>query len=175
FFIQYCQSHVKYDTIRLVEVNVMILMQLNNIVKSFAGQMLLQNVQMEVKSNDKIASVGRNGAGTSTKLKMMNGEKDYDEGSIVTAKGIEIGYLSQHNGLESDETIWEEMLSVFNDLISEEQQLQEMAAQIEEMSATEQYDERLMLEYSTRQENFSENGGYRFKSDIKGVLKGLGF
>src|SRR5699024_4245544 len=153
----------------------MILMQLNNIVKSFAGQMLLQNVQMEVKSNDKIAIVGRNGAGKSTILKMMTGETDYDEGSIFTAKGIEIGYLSQHNGLESDETIWEEMLSVFNDLISEEQQLQEMAAQIEEMSATDQYDERLMLEYSTRQENFSENGGYRFKSDIKGVLKGLGF
>lgn len=153
----------------------MILMQLNNIVKSFAGQMLLQNVQMEVKSNDKIAIVGRNGAGKSTILKMMTGETDYDEGSIFTAKGIEIGYLSQHNGLESDETIWEEMLSVFDNLISEEQQLQEMAKQIEEMSATDQYDERLMLEYSTRQENFSENGGYRFKSDIKGVLKGLGF
>src|SRR5699024_2435278 len=152
----------------------MILMQLNNIVKSFAGQMLLQNVQMEVKTNDKIAIVGRNGAGKSTILKMMNGETDYDEGSIFTAKGIEIGYLSQHNGLESDETIWEEMLSVFNDLISEEQQLQEMAAQIEEMSETDQYDERLMIEYSTSQENFSENGGYRFKSDLKGDMQGLG-
>src|SRR5699024_12305066 len=100
---------------------------------------------------------------------MMTGERDYVEGSIFTAKGIVIGYVSQHNGLESDETIWEEMLPVFDNLMSEEQQLQEMAKQVEEMSATDQYDERLMLEYSTRQENFSENGGYRFKSDIKGV------
>src|SRR5699024_6759063 len=112
----------------------MILMQLNNIVKSFAGQMLLQNVQMEVKSNDKNAIVGRNGAVKSRILIMMTGEADYDEGSILTAKGIESGYLSQHNGLESDETIWEEMLSVFNDLIFEEQQVQEMAPQIEAMS-----------------------------------------
>lgn len=153
----------------------MILMQLKNIVKSFAGQMLLKNVHMEVKTNDKIAIVGRNGAGKSTILKMMTGEIGYDEGEIFTAKGIEIGYLSQHNGLESDQTIWDEMLSVFADLIEEEKELQEIASRVEQLSATDHYDERLMLEYSNRQESFAENGGYRFKSDIKGVLKGLGF
>src|SRR5699024_12820698 len=103
---------------------------------------------------------GRNGAGKSTILKMMTGETDYDEGSIFTAKGIEIGYLSQHNGLESDETICEEMLSVFDNLISEVQQLQEMVKQIEEMSANDQYDECLMLEFSTTYENFSINVCY---------------
>ena len=153
----------------------MILMQLKHIVKSFAGHVLLRDVHIEVKSNDKIAIVGRNGAGKSTILKMMTGEIGYDEGEIFQAKNSEIGYLSQHNDLESDQTIWDEMLSVFTHLIEEEKQLEEMAAKIEHLSMTDHYDERLMLEYSSRQEAFAENGGYRFRSDVKGVLTGLGF
>src|SRR5690625_3432170 len=153
----------------------MILMQLKNIVKSFAGQILLHDVQIEIKSNDRIAIVGRNGSGKSTILKIMTGEMGYDSGEIFQTKNLEVGYLSQHNDLDSDISIWNEMLTVFSHLIEEEKALEDMAVSIEKLSSTNHYDERTMLEYSQRQEKFADDGGYRYKSDIKGVLNGLGF
>src|SRR5699024_8716275 len=153
----------------------MIIMQLKDIMKSFAGIPLLQQVQLEVKTKDRIAIVGRNGTGKSTLLKIMTGEIGYDEGETYQSKHLDIGYLAQHNDLVSDHSIWDEMMTVFTDLIAEEQILENMAIQIEEVSSTGAYDERLMIEYGQRQESFEENGGYRFKSDIKGVLTGLGF
>lgn len=153
----------------------MIIMQLKNISKSFAGIPLLRDVQLEVRKQDRIALVGRNGTGKSTLLKMMTGRESYDSGDIYMPKSLEIGYLAQHNALESDLTIWEEMLTVFSDLIEEEHILKKMAEQIEEISLTGAHDERLMIEYGQRQEAFQEKGGYRYQSDVKGVLNGLGF
>lgn len=153
----------------------MIVMQVQNISKSFAGIPLLQDVQLEVKKQDRIALVGRNGTGKSTLLKMMIGKEDYDSGDISMSKSLQIGYLAQHNALESDLTIWDEMLTVFSDVIEEEEILKKMAEQIEEISLTGAHDERLMVEYGKRQEAFQEKGGYRYQSDVKGVLNGLGF
>jgi len=78
----------------------MILMQINNLIKSFGGSILFQNIQLEVKSNDRIAIVGRNGAGKSTLLKIMTGEIPYDEGEFYHPKDIQIGYLAQHNDID---------------------------------------------------------------------------
>lgn len=153
----------------------MILMQLKDIVKSFGGSKLFERIQLEVKTKDRIAIVGRNGSGKSTLLKIMTGEIDYDEGEIFQTKQLDIGYLAQHQDIESNRSILEEMMTVFQPLIEEEQALEKMAARIEEVSSTGAYDERLMLEYGRRQEKFSEDGGYRYKSDVRGVLTGLGF
>src|SRR5699024_7013602 len=164
-----------YDTIQFVEVKVMILMQINNLIKSFGGSILFQNIQLEVKSNDRIAIVGRNGAGKSTLLKIMTGEIPYDEGEFYHPKDIQTGYLAQHNDIDSNRTIWDEMLTVFDDLQQEEQALHAFTEKIEQTSDQANYDEKLLYEYSTRQEQFADRGGYRYKSDVKGVLTGLGF
>lgn len=156
-------------------VNNMILMQLKNVVKSFAGDIILHDINIEIQHKDRIAIVGRNGAGKSTLLKIMTGEMDYDRGEIFKTKDLTIGYLAQHNDLISTHTIWEEMLSVFTTFIQEEKELANLAAEIEKKSSNGAYDEKLINEYSRRQEKFEQTGGYRYKSDVKGVLIGLGF
>lgn len=153
----------------------MILMQINNLIKSFGGSVLFQNIQLEVKSNDRIAIVGRNGAGKSTLLKIMTGDIPYDEGEFYHPKEMQIGYLAQHNDIHSSKTIWDEMLTVFADLQQEEEALHTFTEKIEQTSDQGNYDEKLVHEYSARQEQFAERGGYRYKSDVKGVLIGLGF
>ena len=153
----------------------MILLQLNNISKSFGSSVLFQDIQLEVKSNDRMAIVGRNGVGKSTLLKIMTGEIPYDEGEMYQPKDIQFGYLAQHNDLTSTKTIWDEMISVFEHLQKEEQALEKFAFDIQEMSQNETYDEKLIHEYSTRQDQFADEGGYRYQSDTKGVLIGLGF
>lgn len=153
----------------------MILMQVNNLMKSFGGSVLFQNIQIEVQTNDRIAIVGRNGAGKSTLLKILTEEISYDEGEIYKPKDLEIGYLAQHNDITSSKTIWDEMMTVFSHLQREEVELETFAAKIEEMSGQENYDDKLIHEYSRRQDQFAEDGGYRYESDVRGVLIGLGF
>src|SRR5690625_3571616 len=153
----------------------MIVMQLNNIMKSFAGIPVLKHINVEVKSNDRIAIVGRNGAGKSTLLKIMTGEMEYDSGNIYQIKDVQIGYLAQHKALSSHLTIWEELLSLFSNLMKEEKEMMELATTIGENASIGQVDDKIIEEYGRRQEQFEALGGYRYESDIKGVLIGLGF
>lgn len=153
----------------------MILMQLSNIMKSFAGIPVLQNINVEVKSNDRIAIVGRNGAGKSTLLKIMTGEIEYDSGNIYQIKDVQIGYLAQHKALSSHLTIWDELLLLFSHLIKEEKEIMTLATTIGENASNGQVDDKIIEEYGKRQEQFEALGGYRYESDIKGVLIGLGF
>src|SRR5699024_10673878 len=95
----------------------MFLMQVNHLYKSFGAEEILKDIQLHINKNDKIAIVGKNGTGKSTLLKILAGELTYDKGEIIKAKDIRVGYLSQHSGLESQETVWNEMLKVFQPLI----------------------------------------------------------
>lgn len=152
------------------------ILQLKNIMKYFSGKEILQNINIEVKKNERIALVGRNGAGKSTLLKIMVGEIPYDSGEIIKMRDLKIGYLAQEHDFDSNESIWNEMLTVFKTLIEEEKALLELTEQISKQSTSNpEVNEKLLLEYSKRSEKFAENGGYRYKSDIKGVLHGLGF
>src|SRR5690625_4555437 len=108
----------------------MILLQINQLLKRFGAETILTNIKLEVKSNDRIAIVGRNGSGKSTLLKIMAGILPYDEGEIHRSKDVTLGYLDQHTGLETDETIWNEMKKVFSTLIEEEKALREMEAKM---------------------------------------------
>ena len=91
----------------------MILLQVNGLVKSFSGVNILENIQLEIKNQDRVALVGRNGAGKSTLLKIIAGEMSKDEGDIIMPKHTQIGYLAQHTGIDSTLTIWDEMMTVF--------------------------------------------------------------
>lgn len=152
------------------------ILQLKNIAKYFAGKEILQQINIDVKKKERIALVGRNGAGKSTLLKIIVGQLPYDEGEIIKIRDLTVGYLAQEHDLQSEKSIWEEMLTVYSSLMEEEQLLLEMTEKISELSTSDSIvHEKLLNEYSARQEKFAADGGYRYKSDVKGVLHGLGF
>ncbi|WP_373895196.1 ABC-F family ATP-binding cassette domain-containing protein [Virgibacillus sp. CBA3643] len=154
----------------------MIVMQLNELSKSFGADEILSNVKLEVKSNDRIAIVGRNGSGKSTLLKIMAGELTYDDGELFKPKNLQVGYLSQHTALDSVKTIWDEMADVFQHLAAQEQELRAMERKMEQASALSgEHYEKLLQDYDKLQQTFQNEGGYTYEADIKAVLTGLNF
>ncbi|TFJ91528.1 ABC-F family ATP-binding cassette domain-containing protein [Lentibacillus salicampi] len=154
----------------------MILMQLNDIAKSFGAEEILANIKLEINEHDRTAIVGRNGAGKSTLLKVMAGEISYDEGEIFKPKDLSIGYLTQHTSLESDKTIWDEMLTVFDQLLKQQQELRQLEEKMTQAESFSNADyEQLLLDYDKKQQAFDTGGGYRYEADIKSVLTGLNF
>ncbi|MEK3996730.1 ABC-F family ATP-binding cassette domain-containing protein [Psychrobacillus sp. FSL K6-2365] len=155
----------------------MIVLQVNQITKSFNGEDILTNVKLEVQDRDRVALVGRNGAGKSTLLKIIAGEMSYDSGEIIMPKNIRLGYLEQHAGLESKLTIWEEMKTIFSHLINSEKELRSLESQMADPTIyedTEAY-ARVAATYDELQLAFNEAGGYRFESDIRSILHGMQF
>ncbi|WP_080848777.1 ABC-F family ATP-binding cassette domain-containing protein [Cytobacillus gottheilii] len=155
----------------------MILLQVNQLNKSFGADPILTNIKMEVQTRDRIALVGRNGAGKSTLLKIIAGHISYDSGEIMKPKEVEIGYLAQNTGLESELTIWDEMLTVFASLQQQEKELRSLEEKMSDpnaMSNEETYN-RILKEYDRLQVSFKENGGYQYEADIRSILHGLNF
>jgi ATP-binding cassette, subfamily F, member 3 len=155
----------------------MILLQVNQLSKSYGADPILTNIKLEVQTRDRIALVGRNGAGKSTLLKIIAGQLSYESGEIVKPKDVEIGYLAQNTGLESEFSIWDEMLTVFEDLREQEKLLRKLEARMAEPSVfnnPSEYD-RILKEYDILQVTFKEKGGYQYESDIRSVLHGLNF
>lgn len=155
----------------------MILLQVNQLSKSFADDPILTNIKLEVQTRDRIALVGRNGAGKSTLLKIIAGHMAYDSGDIIKPKEITIGYLAQNTGLESNLSIWDEMLTVFEYLQKQEKKLRRLEEQMSDPDAMNNPDayERILKEYDQLQVEFKENGGYQYEADIRSILHGLNF
>ncbi len=124
----------------------MIYLQVNNLTKRFGAELILSNIKLEIKNHDRIAIVGRNGAGKSTLLNIISGQLSYDDGEIHKPKDVSLGYLAQHSGLDSNETIWDEMVKIFEYLKKEEQALRNMEQQMgdpELLANSEQYEHLL--------------------------------
>ena len=155
----------------------MIILQVNGLTKSFSGTDLLENVRLEVQHRDRVALVGRNGAGKSTLLKIIAGELSADEGDIIIPKDIRVGYLEQHSGIDSELTIWDEVMTVFAPLRQKEERLRTLEHQMAEPSVYEDADRyaRVMAEYDELQIAFKEAGGYQFEADARSVLHGMRF
>ncbi|MBU9723674.1 MULTISPECIES: ABC-F family ATP-binding cassette domain-containing protein [Bacillaceae] len=151
----------------------MILLQCVQLSKSFGAEEILSNVKLEVQSRDRVALVGRNGAGKSTLLKIIAGEMSFDTGDLIIPKDARIGYLAQDSGLESDRSIWDEMMTVFEHLQKMEQALRRLE---EKMSDTENPNyEKVLMEYDQLQQDFKDQGGYQYEADTRGILSGLNF
>ena len=155
----------------------MIVLSCNNLYKSFGIDSILENICFTVNEGDKIGIIGVNGTGKTTLMKIISGEYGYDEGDIYTSKDCEIGYLEQNTNFHSENTILEEVLEVFKDVIEMEKYLRDLEHKISEESSNTNSTtlEKLMNEYSNKLEAFSDMNGYGYKSEAKGVLKGLGF
>ena len=155
----------------------MIVLSCNNLNKSFGIDSILENVNFTVNEYDKIGIIGVNGTGKTTLFKIISGIYGYDSGDIYTSKDCEIGYLEQNTNFHSENTILEEVLEVFKDVIEMEKYLRDLEHKISEESSNTNSTtlEKLMNEYSNKLEAFSDMNGYGYKSEAKGVLKGLGF
>ena len=145
----------------------------HNIFKSFGEQTVLENCSFHIEEYDKAAIVGINGAGKSTLLKIIAGELSADSGTCIVAKDKQLGYLPQQQVMESEHTIYEELLLVKKDLITMEEQIRAMEIRMKSHSG-EQLD-ALMQTYSRLTHEFELNNGYSYKSEVIGILKGLGF
>lgn len=152
----------------------MILVNANNLKKTFGEEVLFENVSFNIDSEDKIGLVGINGAGKSTLFKILTGEMSNDGGEIFKSRDLKIGYLEQYACNESDKTLYEEILTVFDDVIRIEKELDSIRGDIETETDSEVID-KLVLRQNTLNERYEEIGGFYYKSRAKSALLGLGF
>lgn len=154
----------------------MLLLQVQQVARIFAGDPLFENVDLNIQDNSRIALVGPNGAGKSTLIKMIIGENEPDKGQIVGRKGLTIGYLAQDTGLESEDTIYDEMLKVFSGLIAMEKQIHNLENQI---AASQDHNsssyQALLKQYDQLMHDFSAKNGYGYQAEIRSVLHGFHF
>ena len=149
------------------------ILQVSNINKYFNDNHILKDVSFHMNEYDKTALVGINGSGKTTLIRIIMNELDKDSGNISLNKGVSVGYLPQNAIIDSDATIYEEVLKVKEALISDEQALRDMEKEMGDVKGREL--EALMEDYHKLEEAFDRAGGYRIASDISGTLKGLGF
>lgn len=144
-----------------------------NISKAFIEDTVLSNVSFHIEDYEKAAVVGINGAGKTTLLRIIVGELAPDSGQVILSKGKTIGYLAQNAGLQSENSIYDELLSVKSNLVALEQQIRETELAMKD--AGEAALSSLMEKYSLFTHKYESGGGYTYKSELIGVLKGLGF
>ncbi|MDF2683523.1 MAG: multidrug transporter ATP-binding protein [Brevibacillus sp.] len=155
----------------------MILLQAEHIEKTYGIETILQDISLQIQTGERVGLVGVNGAGKSTLMKILAGDLSYDSGTIRIPKEVSLGYLAQNGGLESERSIWDELLSVFTHLQQEEKELRELEAKMGDPAviADDKRYQQILENYSHRSEAFKEKGGYSYEGSIRGVLHGLRF
>lgn len=144
-----------------------------NISKSFGDVEILKSVNFHIEEHDKLAVVGVNGAGKTTLLRVILGEEEPDTGTVVRARDIRIGYLSQHQDISFDNTVYQEMEQAKQYLIDMERRLRELEADMKHAEGAEL--EKILEAYNRLSTRYDHENGYAYESEITGVLKGLGF
>lgn len=154
------------------------ILSVQNIDKAFLEEDVLKNVSFHLEDHEKAAIVGINGAGKTTLLKIIMGQLSPDRGIVTLSKNKTAGYLPQNASTDSSHTIYEELLSVKQDLILLEEKIRRTELEIERLSSADKPDTALaslMDSYTLMTHQFETGGGYRYRSEVTGVLKGLGF
>lgn len=149
------------------------ILQVNNICKAFAEDVVLTDVSFGMNENEKVALIGRNGAGKTTLLRIILGEMAPDSGEVIIPKSVSIGYLAQHQDLSSTRTIYEEVLSAKQHLVEIEAGLRETEEAMKQLSGEEL--ELRYKEYERLNHAFEQENGYALRSEVSGIIKGLGF
>lgn len=145
------------------------------ISKGYADKTILQPMSMDIEENDRIGLIGVNGAGKTTLLRLLSGLEESDTGTVSRKKDLTIGYLRQHSGLSSGNTIKEEMRLVFKDLLALEAELRGLEQRIAGMEPADAEYETLSSQYAEKQTYFEQNDGYLVDVNIKTILNGMGF
>lgn len=137
----------------------------------FGAAPIFSKVNFSIENNARIGLVGPNGAGKTTLLKIMTGRQEASQGEFIVNKGIELGYIAQEHDFDEEKSIWEEMLTVFQPLIDQGQQLEKLQYAI----ADHPEDEELLRRLDQAQYNFEQAGGYTYQAEIKSMLNGFNF
>jgi ATP-binding cassette, subfamily F, member 3 len=155
----------------------MVILSCKDIMKSFGVELLLDKVTFNINDGEKIGLIGPNGAGKSSLFKILTGELDYDSGEIFIDKNKTVGYLSQHLSINPENTIFEELQLVFDDLLRLEQKLHTLENDMNKPydRSNEPFHDKLIKDYTTCSELYMNRGGFVFRAEISKVLKGLGF
>lgn len=154
----------------------MILLSCEKITKSFGANIILDQISFSVTSGSRIGIVGANGSGKTTLFNLIIGKIPYDEGSIYKVKNLSIGYLEQNQAVDSSNTVWGELLTIYTPLLDMEKRIRCLERQISLFSNTNDAEYvKLTEEYSQLLERFEKEGGYMYESRMRGVLTGLGF
>lgn len=155
----------------------MIVLSCKNIQKSYGIDVILKSVTFNINEGEHVGLVGPNGAGKSTLFKIINKQIEPDSGDIFVDKNRCVGYLAQHLSLETSNSIYDEVTSVFQDLLNLENKLRELEVEMNKPydSSNSQYHDKIIRDYTTSTELYTNRGGYTYKAEISRVLKGLGF
>ena len=148
------------------------LVSVEQMTKMYNARTVLSDINLKIEDHDRIGLIGVNGCGKSTLLRLILGIEQPDEGIVSMRNDLTVGYLAQNSGLDRDRTIWEEMKSVFSDLLETEQQLREIERQ---MAQSPELHEKLSEEYSRKISFFESRDGYLIDVKIRTVLGGMGF
>lgn len=149
----------------------MIIAQAQDLEQRFGGNTIFSNISFSVPDNARIGLVGPNGAGKTTLLKIMTGQQEPTSGQFTINKGLKVGYIAQENALDEDKTIWDEMLTVFDNLIEKNKLITKMQEQIAEHPE----DEDLLKRYDQLAYDFEQEGGFTYQAEIKSILNGFNF
>ncbi|PYG87995.1 ATP-binding cassette subfamily F protein 3 [Ruminiclostridium sufflavum DSM 19573] len=152
----------------------MIVLNCNNIGFSYGTETIIKDISFSVQENDKVGLVGVNGAGKSTLFKIITGELNQEDGEVFVSKDLILGYLKQNASVNTENTLWDELLEVFKELIDMEKSIGIIERKISTAGDKDDLSS-LMKEYSRLTERFSYLGGYEYNSRVRGVLRGLGF
>ena len=154
------------------EDHIMIL-NIQKISKTFPGNEVLREVSFHIEENEKAALVGINGAGKSTLLKIIVGEMQADDGTVILSKDRTLGYLAQHQDLTGDATVYEQLMQVRQDILDLLRRMENSERKMSHLTGEDLENE--MASYARIQEAYERLNGYAYKSEVVGVLKGLGF
>ena len=149
-------------------------LQIQNISKSFGIDVILENISMNVIDNEKVGLIGINGAGKTTLLRIISGELSYDGGTIFTPKDARIGFLKQDSNTHLGKTIWNSMMSVFEDVVRLEEEMRELEQKMS-TGTDEAEHNRIMNQYAVKSEQFEKKGGFELRTKIMTILNGMGF
>lgn len=149
----------------------MIIAQAQDLEQRFGGNTIFSNISFSVPDNARIGLVGPNGSGKTTLLKIMTGQQEPTSGQFTINKGFKVGYIAQENALDEDKTIWDEMLTVFDNLIEKNKRITKMQEQIAEHPE----DEDLLKRYDQLAYDFEQEGGFTYQAEIKSILNGFNF
>ena len=149
------------------------LLAVNNVKKAFGEEVVLDGVSFQMNEHDKVALIGRNGAGKTTLIRIILGELSADSGDVFLLKDATVGYLSQHQDMEGDRGIYDTVIDVKKDLLAVESRLREVEERMKHLSGDELAE--AYKEYERLNHTFEQENGYALRSEVTGIIKGLGF